>query len=278
MRKSLLLFFSIILIMAGCDTKQNTNDKVMEIINRKVYTVASIDSISSLIKSSDDLTKEQVNSLRMEVGDFIREYAEHLCDSLNDRLNDPALTPQETRELLTAINNMSEPSDETGVGVFKVEGYVTYDISPIFIADIFRDYLNEAEYEFAQIEQQEMESPSNIDAEVTISYQEVADRLWRCERLMTSDSINEDLKISLKPYINTYMIIMIYGADNTPAFDWDTHMMSQDVKDAILNYISEHPESECTAVLKEYVTILEKSRYYESHATRAFYFNYLRNN
>lgn len=277
MRKYLLFVITIVAVMTGCQ-KESTNDKVMEIINHKAYTAASIDSISALITASDDLTREQVNALRMEVGNYIREYAERLCDSLNTQLNNPDLTPQETQELLTAINNMAEPSDETGVGIFKVEGYVTYDISPIFIAEIFRNYLSKEEYEFAEIEQKEMEEPSNIDAEVTISYQEVADRLWRCERLMMSDSITDDLKVSLKPYINTYLIIMMYGADNTPAFDWDTHLMSQDVKDALLNYVNEHPEVESTAVLKEYINILEKSNYYESQATRAFYFNYLRNN
>lgn len=277
MRKNLLLIIAITFVITGCQ-KESTNDKVMQIINRKIYTEASIDSISTLITSSNDLTKEQVNALRMEVGNFIREYAEHLCDSLNERLNSPSLSPKETQELLRDINNMVESSDITGIGIFKVEGYVTYDISPIFIADIFRNYLSTEEYEFAQIEQEEMQQPSNIDAEVTISYQEVADRLWRCERLMSSDSITNDLRISLKPYMNTYMIIMIYGADNTPAFDWDTHAMSQDAKDALLNYVSEHPDSECSKTFKEYIAVLEKSKYYESQATRTFYFNYLRNN
>lgn len=269
------MILAICLVLAGCK-KNGTNEKVMEIIGSESYTADNIKQIARLIEHSDDLTDEEAKNLYMEVGNFIRMYAEHLTDSLNDRMNDPNLSGEEMKELLQEINRLGEEMDETGVEVFKVEGLVVYGIAPIFIPNMFKGYITEHEYHFAEIEQMEYDSPSIIDDEVVVSYQEIANRLWECDQMMMDTACSEEIKPSIEALINSYMITLMFGTENSSAFDWRTGMMNSDIKDAILNYVSDHPEAYSAETLKRYIEVLEKSKYYETPATRQFFYNFIR--
>lgn len=275
--KKFLPFVLVLLALAGCK-ETTTADKVMEIVNSEVYTEENIRQIASLVEGSTDIKAEDVAMLRDEVSHFIYCYAEVLTDSINHLLDDPNMGNAELTALLDSIDEMDEEAERTGVEVFKVEGHVYYDIMPIFVADMFKRYLTNAEYTMAEIEQEEFSEPTVIDDAVMVSYDEVTDRLWTCDKLAASENCPEDVKLQVKDFRNTYIMTLLYGADNTPAFDWDTHMMRNEVKDALLNYVSEHPKAMSTKLLQEYICILERSNYFESQATRNFYFNYLRNN
>lgn len=277
MKKYILLLFVICLGLVGCE-KHETNDKVMQIIGSGSYTSDNIKQIARLIEQSDDLTIDEARNLYMEVGDFIRLYAEHLTDSLNNRLNDQSLSGEEMRELLKEIDRLGGEMDETGVEVFKVEGQVVYGIAPIFLPNVFKSYISEAEYRFAEIEQMEYNMPSIIDDEVVISYQEIANRLWACDELMMDTACAAELKSSITASVNSYMITLMYGTENSPAFDWEDGRMNADTKDAILNYVSDHPDAPSAETLKRYIEVLEKSRYYDTPATRQFFYNFLKPN
>jgi len=277
MKRYILLIFAICFIMAGCK-KNGTNEKVMEIIGSESYTADNIKQITRLVEHSDDLTEEEVRNLYMEVGNFIRMYAEHMTDSLNNRINDPELTGEEMRQLLQEINRLGEEMDETGVEIFKVEGQVVYGIAPIFIPNMFKSYISEQEYHFAEIEQMEYDMPSIIDDEVVISYQEIANRLWECDQMMMDTACSPELKTTIEALINSYMITLMYGTENSPAFDWRDGKMISDIKDAILNYVNDHPEAPSAVTLKQYIEVLEKSRFYETPATRQFFYNFIRPN
>lgn len=275
--KKFLPLFLVLVFMAGCK-ETTTTEKVMEIINSEVYSADNIKRIAALIEGSNDIRPEEVAGLRDEVSHFVYCYAEVLTDSINHRLDDPNMGNAELQALLRSIDEMEDEAEKTGVEVFKVEGHVYYDITPIFVADIFKHYLSAAEYSMAEIEQEEFNDPTVIDDAVMVSYDNVTERLWACDKLATSKDCSDDVKLLLQDFRNTYIMTLLYGADNTPAFDWNTHQMRAEVKDALLNYVSEHPNALSTPLLKEYIEILEKSNYYESQATRTFYFNYLRNN
>ncbi|MCQ2328966.1 MAG: hypothetical protein MJZ93_00210 [Paludibacteraceae bacterium] len=277
MKKVFIVLTTICLFLAGC-SEDSTNDKVMKIVNGEQYTVENIQQISKIINGSNDLSKDEVENLYIEVGNFIRMFAEHTADSLNNCLNNPDLEEEELNIINNEIDMMSKMSNETGVEFFKSEGYVVYGIMPIFIANIFHPYLTDEEYRFSEIEQMEYEDPATLDAAVTISYQEIADRLWECDKLYSSQNVTDELKTNLQTYRNTYIITLMYGADNTPAFNWQTHKIQQEIKDALLNYVKDHPNAESTPTLKDYIVVLERGNYYETQATRAYYFNYLRNN
>jgi len=262
-------------MMAGCK-KNGTNEKVMEIISSESYTAENIEQIARLVEQSDDLTEEEARNLYLEVGDFIRMYAEHVTDSLNNRINDPNLSGEEMRELLQEINRLGEEMDRTGVEIFKVEGQVVYGIAPIFIPNMFKQYISEQEYHFAEIEQMEYDTPSIIDDEVMVSYQEIANRLWECDQLMMDTSCANELKLNIEALINSYMITLMYGTENSSAFDWRTGIMNSDIKDAIINYVNDHPEAPSAVTLQQYIEVLEKSRFYETPATRQFFYNFIR--
>lgn len=268
---------ALCLFCAGCE-KHETNNKVMAIISSEVYTADNIKQIAKLIEHSEDLTDEEARNLYLEIGNFIRLYAEHLTDSLNTRLNDESLTGEEMRLLLTEINKLGEEMDKTGVEVFKAEGQVVYGIAPIFLPNMFKSYITEQEYHFAEIEQLEYDMPSIIDDEVVISYQEIANRLWECDELVADSTCSKELKSSIEALINSYMITLMYGTENSPAFNWNNGKMNSAIKDAILNYINDHPDASSTAALRDYITVLEKSRYYETPATRQFFYNFIRPN
>lgn len=279
MKRNLLIIMVLAtLIMAGCTQTSSTSEKVMKIINTEQYTADNIQQISSLITDSKDLTKPEADSLYLEVGNFIRLYAEHLCDSLNERLSDTRLTNEQLRDLLTGINALQDSVETTGVEIIKIEGEIKYDISPIFLADMFRNYISKEEYEFAEIEQVEFEMPISIDEELTISYQDIADRLWACDHLMDKAKENQDIQVMVKPFINTYVKALMYGAENTPNFDWGTGLMLPEAKDALLSYVNDHPDAYSATVLNQYIDVLKKSKFYDCRATRQFYFKYLREN
>lgn len=275
MKKYILLLIAICLITAGCK-KNKTNDKVMEIIGSESYTADNIKQIARLVEQSDDLTENEARNLYLEVGNFIRMYAEHLTDSLNSRINDPNLSGEEMRELLQEISRLGDEMDVTGVEIFKVEGQIVYGIAPIFIPNMFKEYITEQEYHFAEIEQLEYDMPSIIDDEVVVSYQEIANRLWECDQMMMDTACAQELKPSIEALINSYMITLMYGTENSSAFDWRTGKMNLDIKDAILNYVNDHPDAPSAITLQKYIEVLEKSKFYETPATRQFFYNFIR--
>lgn len=277
MKKHILLLIAICLIIAGCK-KNGTNEKIMEIIGSESYTADNIKQIARLVEQSDDLTNEEARNLYLEVGNFIRMYAEHLTDSLNTRINDPNLTGEEMRDLLQEINRLGDEMDVTGVEIFKVEGQIVYGIAPIFIPNMFKEYISEQEYHFAEIEQLEYDMPSIIDDEVVVSYQEISNRLWECDQMMMDTACAAELKPSVEALINSYMITLIYGTENSSAFDWRTGKMNSDIKDAILNYVNDHPDAPSAVTLQKYIEVLEKSKFYETPATRQFFYNFIRPN
>lgn len=278
MKRNLLLVIGLVaVITVGCK-KSGTCERVMEIINSEQYTAENIQQISNIITESTDLTEAEADSLQLEVGSFIRQYAEHFCDSINGRLSDPTLTGEQMRDLLSDIGQLSELVGTTGVDFFKSEGSLVYDISPIFIADIFRHYMTAEEYALTEIEQAEFEQPTAIDEEITISYQDVADRLWACDQLMMKAGSNPDIAVMVKPYTNTYIKALMYGAENTPTFDWNTNRMLPEVKDAIMSYVNDHPDAPSATVLNQYIDVLKRSNFVDCQATRQFYFKYLREN
>lgn len=264
-------------MLAGCK-KNGTNEKVMEIISSESYTADNIKKIARLVEQSDDLTEEEARNLYLEVGNFIRMYAEHMTDSLNNRINDPNISGEEMKELLQEINRLGDEMDITGVEIFKVEGQIVYGIAPIFIPNMFKEYITEQEYHFAEIEQMEYDMPSIIDDEVVVTYQEIANRLWECDQMMMDTTCASELKSSVEALINSYMITLMYGTENSSAFDWRTGKMNSDIKDAILNYVSDHPDAPSAVTLKKYIEVLEKSKFYETPATRQFFYNFIRPN
>ncbi len=275
MKNNILLLIAICLLVAGCK-KNGTNDKVMEIIGSESYTADNIKQIARLVEQSDDLTENEARNLYLEVGNFIRMYAEHLTDSLNNRINDPNLSGEEMRELLQEISRLGDEMDVTGVEIFKVEGQIVYGIAPIFIPNMFKEYITEQEYHFAEIEQLEYDMPSIIDDEVVVSYQEIANRLWECDQMMMDTACAQELKPSIEALINSYMITLMYGTENSSAFDWRTGKMNSDIKDAILNYVNDHPDAPSAITLQKYIEVLEKSKFYETPATRQFFYNFIR--
>lgn len=277
MKRHILLLIAICLIVTGCK-KNGTNEKVMEIIGSESYTADNIKQIARLVEQSDDLTNEEARNLYLEVGNFIRMYAEHLTDSLNARINDPNISGEEMRDLLQEINRLGDEMDVTGVEIFKVEGQIVYGIAPIFIPNIFKEYISEQEYHFAEIEQLEYDMPSIIDDEVVVSYQEISNRLWECDQMMMDTACASELKPSIEALINSYMITLMYGTENSSAFDWRTGKMNSDIKDAILNYVSDHPDAPSAVTLQKYIEVLEKSKFYETPATRQFFYNFIRPN
>lgn len=277
MKRYVLLLIATCLIVASCK-KNGTNEKVMEIIGSESYTAENIKQIARLVEQSDDLTEQEARNLYLEVGNFIRMYAEHLTDSLNGRINDPNLSGEEMRDLLQEINRLGDEMDITGVEIFKVEGQVVYGIAPIFIPNMFKEYISEQEYHFAEIEQLEYDMPSIIDDEVVVSYQEISNRLWECDQMMMDTACASELKPSIEALINSYMITLMYGTENSSAFDWRTGRMNSDIKDAILNYVSDHPDAPSAVTLQKYIEVLERSKFYETPATRQFFYNFIRPN
>ena len=106
------------------------------------------------------------------------------------------------------------------------------------------------------IKELESDKPMAADAALMIPYSELLGRAYQAEQYIKQykeDPLTtEDAKFIYQNYINTILL----GMNNTPIFDYETHIFSKEAKKAYEEFVSAKPDTTTSWMLGEYLKYL----------------------
>ncbi len=165
------------------------------------------------------------------------------------KLDSEKLTTEETKAL---YNNLTK-------GDFKFassEGMVYPVIDYKVFLEKYSKSITESLSGLYSIKELESDKPMAADAALMISYSELLGRAYATEQYIKQykdDPLTlPDAKFIYQNYINTLLL----GMNNTPIFDYETHLFSQDAKKAYEKFVSANPNTTTSWMLGEYLKYL----------------------
>jgi len=120
-----------------------------------------------------------------------------------------------------------------------------------YIDSEYNDYLN--------IMATESNHPYARDAGLTLSWEELADRMIKSEKFLTEYTAETPRKVEVGWLFSGYFNVYISGMDNTPTRDRQTNAVLDEVIQSYRDTIEKNPESEAARVLAEYLDELENN-------------------
>lgn len=268
MKKTIFLLLTTLLI-ASC-AKKSTYEQAIQLLEESPKNSQEvITDFEKIISSATEMSNQEAHELMLQFEDYITEYGEKMSDSLNH-----ALISSQSSDVINTIDSVAMQVESHGIALYMNEGYVEIEVSPKYISDLFKHFISETEYELSLLKQRELDDPSIMDEAVAVSYQEICDRLYYCDNLaVRHDTLFHN---EIREYQKMYAMLLMYGVENTPSFDWQKRTIHTEVRNAMSNYIIERPNAISAPILKEYLTLLEASGYRESSATIEFINNYIK--
>lgn len=265
MKKTFTIILSILFLASCADISFNKTKKLIS--DSSSYDIESLSKIEDKISKSH-YSIEQANEIRLLYIDYINNVGKRITDSINDLFCNTDVSELNFLEVYENTNLQSKELQNYGIILYYVEGSVYYDILPLHVYNVFQEYLTPYDQKLAYIQQKEIEEPILIDAGIVVPCSEIANRLHETELII--QEYNDTSNMEIHEYKQRYMILLMFGSDNTPAFDWYTHEMNEDFKNEIINYINEYPDSPCSNIFSEYIQILSKTNFKENKESRKF--------
>lgn len=271
MKKIITLLLAIVLL-AGCDNTKRQYESIVKTLELSdSLSLETIKKAHLMISEANNFTPEQAIDLQERFTCYVSAYAQKEAEIIEEKYT-TILSNDDSENIdiqIDSLNKSVEPLREYGIIIYSAEGYIESEVMPMYVAQLFWNYLSEAERELAKLAELEVEHPSLQDASITISYQELADRLKICDDMATNFP-KDELYQQIKACQNFYLALLVRGVDNSATFDWETKKLQPEVRQTIMNYIAEHPEAESTQTLKEFMTIVERHNYQSSKELEAF--------
>ncbi|MDR1653450.1 MAG: hypothetical protein LBS01_07385 [Prevotellaceae bacterium] len=263
----------IFLLLAGCNGLDRKVQTILQLLDtNKKIEVSHIDGAREMIVGEASFSTAQVAELRDAFSAYLAAFAESETGRLAAEMDmifnqtDDILIQRRTDSLFSACEKLKI----YGITVSMVEGNVQVSISPMYIANTFWNYLSEGERQWAFRMETEMNDPVLEDASIVIAYEELANRLFICDELLKNYAEDSLLTPQVELFRNHYLVLLMFGCDNTPAFDWRTKQLQHEVREALISYINRHPDALSSPTIREYIELLQKNRFKKTAEIQEF--------
>lgn len=256
-------------------------EEIRTIVNTTVYPKESIDFFEKYYKSVDfDVASEGLT--------LIIESLENSQDAINNDFFNGKLDLL----LYEAYNHKTKSIDSSKLDSSTLALYQNIILDnayrihssegmayPILDYSYFKKYFNNLNDEFKDfitLLASESDEPMYNDGGFAISYEQMTTRILNTEDFIDKypdSSFSETVISNMKNYTSAYML----GANNTPAFDYDTNILNSELKASFESFIDLYPKSKFAEYLKGYYDVLSKNNfklvndYYTSSAIEAIY-------
>ena len=231
-------------------SKKNTavSEKQSEVfLNQKMLNEieSKKNNIIAKLKSSNQKEADRL------FNQYYNEMSEYFYENGNEILNENIRNKSFNKTELNEIN--SKILNKYGL-ILEYAGEGTYAVGarPDFYYNIFKDYVSDAYKEYLKITADKNEGNFADDAGITITFEELADRIIVWENFMKKyPAADKDLKKNVKEKVLQYRNAYILGLDNTPT-------MSSGKNPSILEknnrefdrFVKAYPKSPTTEIIK----------------------------
>lgn len=122
-------------------------------------------------------------------------------------------------------------------------------------------YIASALKDFYQIKVKEQNNPATEDANLRITWEELAQRTYEMELFIQTYKDQKLISEDASWLYGNYMNALVMGTNGTPIFNYETHAFSEAAKTAYVTFINKNGDSTTAWALKEYFTYLDSIGY-----------------
>ncbi|MBX7095408.1 MAG: hypothetical protein K1X56_11850 [Flavobacteriales bacterium] len=217
------------LILSACSQKTESENKVET--KDSVVVAGPQDLLNCL---ADAKKFEDPDSCLIKYKDVFESMTEAQSDSL-------FLTFTEAIQRVTAIDPPSENGYvdgerfhdyvHLGIGMDSEEGMAFYTLSWDYLHNKFYKKVSQPMKDFLDY-RKKYEDKIAYDAGLSIPFSKLAERILAAEKLLQNGPfVMRNYVLDELSYETSWLMM---GMDNTPAFDWETQVMNQEAKDAMM--------------------------------------------
>ena len=237
-------------------------------------------SPAELLKFADTniakLSKEDADTI---ITDFITQqqkqkdkYDEKIfSDEFNVRLNN-----YKYEDLLKLINisdtdirDLLQSAYNDGFKLYNTEGMNYIEPDFVMINDKFSKFVSDELAAYLNIMSVETKLHFAEDAGLTITLEQLADRIFNTEQFMDKYNDSRFFK-EIQQWHSYYMSAYLIGMNNTPAFDYTTDKLNTDFAKSYEASKIRYKDSKLAATLNEYTQLLQKNNYKKTEAVLTY--------
>lgn len=269
-RYAALFLILALVIAAGCKgssqeqpgtTTQSDFKKIMnrtsspqELIKYANHSISGLSraDATQLVLRLESTQQEQLDSrtdawLDAEIQTALQQF--DFSSTLDDMIK--GVSDQKLKNMLTEIR-------ASGFKLISLEG-AYYPIIDYEKYQVYQPYINDDIKSYIDIAASESEQQYINDAALVITWPELAKRTIRAEDFVKKYPTSvktEDVRQQYGLYVSNYL----YGANNTPAFDYQTKTLNEAARQSYYE-VAKNDKGRVAEVIKQYLPILEKNKY-----------------
>lgn len=239
----------------GTLLKINPNPKqIIEFLDENI-SLSTKESGSKMIMALEEAQKNNLSN-------FEHKFNESGIQQEIDKVYKPDFSLIDIDKISNEIlKNLLVSTKENGLKVETTEGMYY----PVIDYELYKKYENKVTAdvkEYINIFSKESNNPPAKDAAIIITWDDVLKRA-RNQAQFISEYPNSARLNEAKKLYNKYVSFILYGANNTPLFNYDNQTMNPYAKTAYLKAADAINKSDnaFNILLKDYVTILKENNY-----------------
>jgi len=166
------------------------------------------------------------------------------------------------------ISDLLKEAASIGYKIEAVEGTVAPYVDYGYFAR-FNPYSTKSTGAFYTLMKTESDNPSQKDAALLISWEEVLQRGMNFESFLQNYP-GSFYAERANMHLEGYSYISINGTANVPLFDYDTNIMNAEAKAAYLTFVGKEQKTTFAEGVKTFVLLLEKHQFIKTAEIEAF--------
>lgn len=244
-------------VMAGFETLLDNNDltpaELIQYINKNSAAVSQ-EEAATMVRGLELVQKANLpqwekrfenEALQKELARVYQENAWSLANFEDIRDNELKTIVDE------AVGNGYKVETAEGI-FFPVIDYDFYDRYHQAVTHDLAAYL--------EIMAVESEQTPVKDAALMISWEEILNRALRQEEFIKEYGSSTQVG-AVEELLKRYVTFALFGCNNTPLFSYDTKEIALEAKEAFLNHFWDEERGSFSALIKEYLEVLEENGY-----------------
>ena len=286
MKKIGLIIFLVLsfLLLTNCNKDKKKETVVVEYENKNPKIKFSDDTYKlfeefaenkkDIIKKLKTLNKDEANKLYEQYVEDnenilykIVEATEKFLDSIYYGSAEEQFTEKDWNDTNKILNKYDLELWDIG------EGMVTIRELPHLYYDLFKDYVTEDYKEYLKIWAKDDEELYQADAGLSISFEELGDRIARWENFLNKYP-NSILKPKVTALLNSYREDYILGMENTPTIDggYDNVPITiyEEAKKEYDRFMKKYPNSPTVELIKYFIENYKNENIYELIKSKIF--------
>jgi hypothetical protein len=237
-------------------------DAMIQFIDKNIANVSK-ENASVMMMAFEEIQKSNLPALEEKYfnGETVQSKLAETYMSGFDITKFEDIQDEELKSLLMETKDTGYKVETAEGTFFPIINYEFYKKFSGYVSEDIKDYIDIMTVESNNV-------PAK-DAALVIGWDEIIERALTQERFMKNHG-NSAKAEEVEQLQKKYYAFMMYGANNTPLFSYETKTMVPDAKAAYENALKNKDDSETIKMLDNYMDVLDKTDYKLSDEAEKF--------